>query len=327
MSAETNLLTRFRTWVAWGVAFAAVMYVAGSIWAGFGTVRDALVRFDWLVYVAVLALTLVNYSLRFWKWRYLTRRLGVRLPVNEDAILFASGLAMVLSPGKAGELLKPYLVRERTGIAMARTIPALITERLTDGIAALVLAAISVSTYAGEHAGWVYGTIAAVAVGLGVLSYEPASRAILHLLRRLPGLARVGAKLEEMYGAMRVCVAPVPLLVTLLVSMVAWGAECVGYKLVIAGFGFDASLDLSTFLYAFATAAGGLMPGGLGVADAILVGLPPQFVPGLDEGTALASALLIRIATLWFGVVIGAAALVLAAKLLDHPLEAPPAAG
>lgn len=321
---EGSLLVRFRTWLAWAIALAAVLYVAGSTWAGFDKVSAALVRYSWPTYLLVLALTLVNYGLRFWKWHYLTRRLGVRLPANESAIIFASGLAMVISPGKAGELLKPYLVRERTGIPMTRTIPALITERLTDGIAALVLAAISVSTYAGEHAAWVYGTIGVVAVGLGILSHGPTSLAILHLLRRLPGLSRLGARLEELYEAMRVCVAPGPLLLTLGASMVAWGAECVGYKVVFAGFGHDASLDLSTFLYAFATAAGGLMPGGLGVADSILVGLPPRFVPGLDEGTAVASALLIRVATLWFGVLIGAVALVLATRLLDHPLDAPP---
>jgi hypothetical protein len=42
---------------------------------------------------------------------------------------------MVLSPGKVGELLKPYLLSERTGVPMTQTIPALVTERLTDGIA------------------------------------------------------------------------------------------------------------------------------------------------------------------------------------------------
>ncbi len=321
---EGSLIRRFRRWLAWAIALAAVLYVAVSVWAGFDTVGAALRHYSWPSYLIVLALTLVNYGLRFWKWHYLTRRLGVRLPPNESAIIFASGLAMVISPGKAGELLKPYLVRERTGIPMTRTIPALITERLTDGIAALILAAISVSTYAGEHAMWVYGTIVVIALGLGVLAHGATSLAILRLLRRLPGLGKLGARLEEMYGAMRLCLAPVPLLFTLTASMVAWGAECVGYKVVFAGFGFDASLDLSTFLYAFATAAGGLMPGGLGVADSILVGLPPQFVPGLDVGTAVASALLIRVATLWFGVLIGAVALVFATRLLDHPIDAPP---
>jgi uncharacterized protein (TIRG00374 family) len=157
-----------------------------------------------------------------------------------------------------------------------------------------------------------------VVLGLGVLSHRGLSLAILHALRRLPGVHRVGEKLEEMYVAMRTCVAPVPLVVTVLVSMVAWGAECVGYLLVFRGFGVDASLDVSTFLYAFATVAGGAMPGGLGVADGALVGGAMQLLPGLDKAVAVAAALLIRVATLWFGVVVGAFALLRVGSLLEE---------
>lgn len=316
--APSNLLVRFRTWLAWGIAIAALLYVGGSLYAGIGEVGDALGGFQWALYVPVLVLTAVNYGLRFWKWHYLTRRLGVRIPLGDNLVIFISGLAMVISPGKAGELLKPWLVRARTGMPMAQTIPALVTERLTDGIACLALAAVSVSTYAGDRASYVFVPIAVVVVGLGVLMHEGLSIAILRVLERLPLLSTVGHKLEEMYRAMRTCVAPVPLALTVLASLIAWFAECVGYMLIFRGFGVDASLDVSTFLYAFATVAGGAMPGGLGVADGALVGGAMQLVPGVTNATAVAAALLIRVATLWFGVVIGALALLKAAKLLER---------
>lgn len=318
-AAPRNLLVRFRVWLAWGIAIAALLYVAGSLYAGIGQVGSALSGFRWSLYVPVLGLTLLNYGLRFWKWHYLVGRLGARLRLGDNLVIFASGLAMVISPGKAGELLKPWLVRARAGVPMAQTIPALVTERLTDGIACLALAAVSVSTYAGDRAAYVFVPIALVVAGLGVLSHKGLSLAILGVLRRLPVVHKVGDKLEEMYLAMRTCVAPVPLLLTVAASLVAWGGECVGYMLVFRGFGIDASLEVSTFLYAFATVAGGAMPGGLGVADGALVGGAMELVPGVTEAIAVASALLIRVATLWFGVVIGAVALLRAATLLEGP--------
>lgn len=330
MSSEAttpSVFVRFRAWVGWGIAIVVVLYVAGAVWAGYKEVGAALASFRWGLYVPVLLLTLVNYGLRYWKWDYLLRRLGVHLPHRENLLIFVSGLAMVISPGKAGELLKPYLVRERTGVNMTHTIPALVTERLTDGIAALALAAISVGTYAGDAAVYVFGPIVGVVIGLGVLSHEGASLVVLRVFQRLPGLGRVGARLEEMYKAMRVCVAPASLFLTVSTSLVAWGAECVGYLLVFKGFGVDVTLELSTFLYAFATVAGGLMPGGLGVADGALVGGAMRFVPGLDQPTAVASALLVRVATLWFGVLLGAFALPAAARLIQTPAvprEVPP---
>jgi uncharacterized protein (TIRG00374 family) len=317
-----NLLVRFRRWLAWGIAIAALLYVAGSVYAGFGSVGGALVRFRWPLYVPVLLLTLLNYSLRFWKWQYLTGRLGVRVPLRDNVAFFAAGLAMVISPGKAGEVLKPWLVRVRTGVPMVTTIPALVTERLTDGMACLALAAISVSTYAGDRAWYVWGPIVVIVAGLGVLSHRGLSLWILHVLARVPGMSAISTKLEEMYLAMRTCVAPLPLVLTVCASLVAWGGECLGYLLVFKGFGIDVSLELATFLYAFATVAGGAMPGGLGVADGALVGGAVHLVPGLDDGTAVAAALLIRVATLWFGVVIGAFALIRVGSLVERPAQA-----
>ncbi|MES2638829.1 MAG: lysylphosphatidylglycerol synthase transmembrane domain-containing protein [Myxococcota bacterium] len=321
-----NLIVRFRVWLAWGIALAALLYVAGSLYAGIEEVGTALATFRWVLFLPVLGLTLVNYGLRFWKWHYLVGRVGARIGLADNAVIFASGFAMVISPGRAAELLKPWLVRARTGIPMAQTIPALVTERLTDGIACLALAAIGVSTYAGDRAVYVFVPIALVVGGLAVLSHKGLSLAILGVLRRLPLIHKIGDKLEEMYLAMRTCVAPVPLLLTVLASLVAWGAECVGYMLVFRGFGIDASLDVSTFLYAFATVAGGAMPGGLGVADGALVGGAMELVPGVTEAIAVASALLIRVATLWFGVVIGAFALLRATVLLEPSAPGQPKA-
>jgi uncharacterized protein (TIRG00374 family) len=313
----TDLLRRFRGWLAGGIAFAAVVYVAATVWVGVRDVGDALAGFRWSMFLPVLVLTLLNYALRFWKWHYLLGRLGVRIPWRENAWLFLAGLAMAISPGKAGELLKPYLVRARTGAPMAQTIPALVTERLTDGIACLTLAGVSVGTFASDRAVYVWGPILTVAVAVGVLMHRGLSMAILGVLSRLPGVSRVGDKLTEMYVAMRTCVAPVPLVVTVLASLVAWWGECVGYWLVFDGFGVDASLDACTFLYAFATVAGGAMPGGLGVADGALVGGAMEMLH-VEQPVAVASALLVRVATLWLGVVMGAFALLRVGSLLDR---------
>ncbi len=319
MAEGADLVLRSRRWIAWGVAVAAVLYVVGSVVAGVTSVGDALAGFQWRWYVPVLLLTIVNYGLRGWKWGYLLHRLGVHVPWRDNLLIFVSGLAMVISPGKAGELLKPYLVRASTGAPMARTIPALVTERLTDGIAALALAAIGVSRYAGDRAVYVYVPIVLTVLGLLVLSHERLSLAILHGMGRLPLVDRISGKLIEMYQSMRICVAPVPLFVTVAVSLVAWGAECIGYQLVFIGFGRDAPLGAATFLYAFATIAGGAMPGGLGVADGALVVGAVQLFPGCGQGEALAASLLIRVATLWFGVILGAFALLRVGRLLTGP--------
>ncbi len=323
---RADLVVRFRRWLFWGLAVAVALYLGASIYSGIGEMGEALSQFAWWLMPPVLLLVLVNYGMRFVKWHYFLGRLDIEVGFWDNLLIFGAGLAMVISPGKAGELLKPYLVRVRTGANMATSIPALVAERLTDAIAMLILAALSVATYAGDKVHYVAIPSVMIAVGLVVLANQRLSMWMLSLLVRLPVLGRMGKKLEEMYVALRRCLAPGPLVATVLLSVLAWWAECVAYWLIFRGFGVLASLDVCTFLYAFATIAGGAMPGGIGVADGALGGGALHLVPGITQAQAVASALLIRLTTLWFGVGLGALALMKAGALLEQAAPASPAA-
>jgi uncharacterized protein (TIRG00374 family) len=299
------------------IAIGALLYLGGAVMADLDRVGGALESFQWWILLPVCGLTLLNYALRFVKWHYLLRRLNVDMPLKEDAWNFTAGLAMVISPGKAGELLKPYVVRERTGVPMATTVPALVTERLTDGIAMLILAGISVGSYAADKIHYLTIPAVIIVIGLAVLAHEGLSLAAVRLLGRLPGLGNLSEKLTEMLVSLRSCVAPVPLVFTIVLSIIAWGAECWGYQLVFQGLGYpEVGLDVCVFLYAFATVAGGAMPGGLGVADGVLAGGATTIIQGITQPVSVAAAILIRICTLWIGVAIGAVALFRVSSML-----------
>ncbi len=304
--APRAAIDKYRGAVAITVAVAALGYLAYAVWSGFSETASELVAFAWPLYVPILGLTLVNYGLRYAKWAWLLRRLGVQMPWRANVAGFIAGLAMVISPGKAGELVKPWLVREVTGTPMARTIPALVAERLTDGIAVVVLAGFGVATYRPESVPLIVGTLAALALGLLVFSIDPLAEAVFRGMERPAPLRGLVAKLRESHGAMRTCLGPFPLVVTLVLSMLAWYAECVGYWLVFRGLDVPADLGVSTFLYAFATVFGAPSPGGMGMADIALVEGAERLIPAITEPQALAAALLVRVATLWFGVLLGA---------------------
>ena len=131
---KNDLQTRFIRWFIIAVAGGTILYVGGSIWVGFEEMGEELQNFQWIYFLYALLLTLLNYGLRFVKWHYYIRRLNVDIPVVDNAWNFVAGLSMAISPGKAGEVLKSYVIRERNGTPMAQTIPAVITERLTDAL-------------------------------------------------------------------------------------------------------------------------------------------------------------------------------------------------
>lgn len=318
--ANAGLVDRFVRWFIGAAVIGALLYLGASIYAGFDDMKSAFARFEWAWLPVLVALTLTNYGLRFAKWHYLLRRLNVDMPFVEDLWNFLSGLAMVISPGKAGELLKPYVVRARTGATMMTTIPALVGERLTDGIAMLMLAGVGVTTYAADQTVYIIALLAVIAGGLAVLANKTVSLFIIKMLGNLPVVGRVAPRLEEMYTAMRVCLAPVPFLFTVVLSVVAWFAECVAYWLVLRGLNIDATLDVSTFIYASATVIGSPSPGGLGMADGALAFFATTLV-GASQSDAVASALIARVVTLWLGVGIGAVALVQVSRMLGGHID------
>lgn len=318
MEEPQDLMGRFVRWALWAIGIGVLLYLGGSVAAGLSRVGDALASFRWSLMAPILGLTLVNYGLRWVKWRYYLSKLDVHMPLWEDLIVYVAGLAMVISPGKAGELLKPYVVSRRTGVNMTTTVPALVAERLTDGVAMLALAALSVGRYASDRVHWIAIPSVVLALGMVVLASEPLSMGLVDLTERVPGARRVSGRLRELLVAMRVCMSPGALLWTTALSMVAWFAECIGYWLVWRGLGAPGSLEAATFLYAFATVAGGAMPGGLGVADGALAAGAITLL-GHSEGDAMAGSILVRLATLWFGVLLGAGALFIVERLLRRP--------
>ena len=304
-----DALDKFRRWMSIAVAIAVLGWLGYAVFRGFTETANELGNFQWWIYVPVLLLTLVNYGLRFVKWHYLLGRIDITIQVVPNLWVFIAGLAMVISPFKAGELVKPYLVRVIAGAPMTKTVPVLVAERLTDGLAVIILAAIGVGYYYSEGTTLIFGTLAALLVGWVLFSIKPVALRLIQLLGQLPGIAGVASRLEEAYLATRSCLAPVPFALMLVVSLVAWWAECVGYWLVFKGMSVETTLSISTFLYAFATVFGAPSPGGMGMADLALAEGALNLIPGLTPGQAIASSLLVRIATLWLGVVMGAYAL------------------
>ena len=300
----------------------------------------ALADFDWRLLPLVLGLSLCNYALRFVKWQFYLRLLGVTTLSRRDSLLiFIAGFTMVMTPGKVGELLKAYLVRARTGAALARTAPIIAAERVTDGCAMLALAGIGLAAY--RH-GWPILVASAVLAG-GAVALVQREALMLGLLNRLErtrlGRGR-GDALRQMYVSTRQLFRLRPFVLALSLGMLSWFGECVALCVVLLGLGlpFSASLLLaSTFVFATSAWIGGLsmLPGGLGAAEASVAGLLLLTVrdPLMTAALAGTATLIIRSATLWFGVLLGVVALSrvtgwsLADPLLDRPPTAEPLTG
>lgn len=282
------------------------------VWSDARKLGDAAATFDLRMLAPILGLSLVGYAVRWVKWEIYLARLDVRLARTESVLCFLAGMVMSITPGKVGEVLKSFLIRESRGVSVARTAPIVVAERTTDLIALLCLA-----TWGASSLG--YGAPVLIAGGLLVavlvtlLSWPTAGLLAVRAVARVKLVSGLAPRLDDARVSMNQLMGPRLLFGTSALSLLAWGAEALGTWLVLAAFpGTHASLGDATFVYAFATLAGALsmLPGGvLATEGSMIVLLTSVLAVVPSEPVAAAATLLVRFTTLWLGVLMGAVAL------------------
>ena len=105
-----------------------------------GSSWRALAAFDHEYTAAVVGLVLINLAIRFMRWQFLLRKIGVRIPTRASLGIFLATLSLIITPLYIGELLKPYLIKKRFGAQMRRTVAVVAMERYLDALALVALA-------------------------------------------------------------------------------------------------------------------------------------------------------------------------------------------
>ena len=284
-------------------------------------------RFDFALLVPILALSLLNYSLRFVRWEIYLRALGARLPLGRSGAVFLTGFLLSVTPGKAGELGKAWLVRELGGGPALRVAPAVLAERVTDLLGVAALLAVGALPFPGGR-WWAAMGLAAVVLGVAVFTWERWAAWLFGRLALLPFVGTRAGALASLYQGLRSLLSPRLLAMGLLVSTLAWGAEGAGFVVAVRAYAPRTAFLAGLFDYEASTVLGSasMLPGGLGAADGTLTAL--LRAQGLDTARAASVTFVIRGATLWFAVLLGLLALPAVAHwLAQRPSRRPEAAG
>jgi uncharacterized membrane protein YbhN (UPF0104 family) len=254
----------------------------------------AMGRLGWGGAASVAALSLASFMFRFQRWNMYVRRLGHRVPWAHHLLIYFSGFAFTLSPGKAGEAVRSMYLREY-GVSYAESLAAFFVERMLDVLAMGLLAALVLADHPTYRA-LIVGIVALVTCIIiavsraqfpGYLDSIAAKRAG-RTARLFSGAAKLLRSTSRLFHVW-------PLIYGIVLGMVAWGALGIG-------------------VYATAVLAGNaaiFLPGGLGGTEIVLIALLRE--SGASLQSAVIAALLCILSSLWFGVLVG----VLAAWLTE----------
>ena len=251
-------------------------------------------------FAAALGLAMINYALRYLRWLMYLRALGIRVPLTVSLSVFTAGLALSITPGKAGELLKSVWLSRRAGVPVSTSAPAVVMERLTDVVSVGLLGLVGVALLPTTMALAVAGILVAVMIA----SVLAASR-FGTLVLRLPVLRRWREPLENSQEGLRKLMTPPMVAAAVILGALAWAAEGLALWIIVAGMGEQISALIAIPISAAAALVGAItaLPGGLVGFEGSMVALLRQ--SGLGAPEAALATLLTRLATLWFAVLIG----------------------
>lgn len=304
-----------------GLLLGIVVMVGLTLLGDVRQVGELLQAFDWRIFPLAVFFTLFNYTLRFIKWQYYLHQVGVRgFSWRRSLQIFVAGFPLAVTPGKVGEVFKGIWLEQQTGLPVARGVSLIVAERVSDGLAVLMLSVLGVIAHPQY---WPAFSIILVILVAGIIisQIRPLALGVLRLLERLPLVGRMVPALREFYEGSFILFRPQAALLGVGLGTISWFGEGVGFYFILTGLGMPTTLETfsnAVFILAFSTVVGAVsaLPGGLGASEASIAGML-VLIGGALPATASAATVIIRLATLWFGVTLGLITWAFSPRLLN----------
>jgi glycosyltransferase 2 family protein len=345
-------MRKYRKQIIIGLAIALAIYIILLIFLDSGKqfdedVLDAIMDFPiWLV--LILCLTQISAGIfRFFEWHYYLGVIDARdkISLKDSVIIFVASFTMVVSPGKAAEALKSVLLKMKTDVPVAVSVPIVLAERIVDGLAVVVTLTVALLIASTDLQldnlpaplttqviqGIVFMSAALIAGGLIVVQIAPLAYFCLDIVNRILVFKRLHQPLIDFYESSREIFKLKHIIPTTLMGIGVYLSSTGTFLLILWGFDLHISWTLFfqvLFIVGVASAIGALsfVPNGAGVTEvsnlAMLTAIIGPSNPELTASVAAAAALMQGFFHKWFRVVVGmAVAFVYRERLFTSELD------
>ncbi len=281
-----------------------VVYLALALWGNVDMVISTFKSFKWKFFPIILAIIYLTYILKFIKWNFYLHLSNIEIKTSDSFQIFMATLTMSVTPGKIGELIKPYMVRDIVGTPTSRTIPIVFAERVTEFLALIFLVILGIDAL---NSGIVISVISFLIflILLITILNKNISNWLITRLSNIVFFQKYINPIKTSLNQSRIILSLKPFLLMFILSVVIWIVEGFAFYLVLTNFDINILFVESLFTYLFSLFIGAIsfLPAGLGITDGSIAIVLANY--GVNKEIAVSSALIIRIATLWFALLVG----------------------
>jgi uncharacterized protein (TIRG00374 family) len=303
-----KMVRRVRYFITLGFGMSLAVFVAIALFGGIYRVFDIFITSKLYIYAIAFVAVFAGYMVRFQKWNYLLKKLGIHVRLKENMITYLSLYSMNITPGRIGRVISAYTVSRITGVKTSKIVPAVMMDIFTDFVGFAIFALIFGVLF---HRFIVYILTADIVLLLPFLfiTHDWFYKRIKKFLKRFKkngyfGLFSVYG--DEYFSAQSSLNTLRTYIVSLAITLPADFLSACALFITLYSLGVTAPFSGTMFVYAssylFGMVSG--LPGGIGVNDASLVAMIGG-VFGLNSIVSSAATIMTRVATLWFGVAVG----------------------
>jgi uncharacterized protein (TIRG00374 family) len=275
------------------------------LFGGISKVIGILLSINLYMYSLAFVFVFASYLLRFCKWHYYLKKLKITLPIRKSLPIYLSLYSMTITPGQVGRVIGAYTLNRVTKKGFMKVAPIITMDLFSDFIGFSILILVTSVIF---NKFIIY---AFVFVGLLSITFlfllHPKLYKVLERVKYLKGvMKRFSPEISSYYNSQRLFHEPKIYLFSLLATTPADILNSMGLYFSLLAIGVKAKIGESIFIFASSQIFGmvSTIPGGTGVSDATIVGMLASFY-GINLAQSSAVAILTRIATLWFSVIIG----------------------
>jgi len=302
LTLSSKLIRQLVLWLAIAMAVYGIVLAAME---DIGKMTASLAALGVAGWLAVIGLSSLNILLRFVRWQNYLTALGQRIPTIRSLQYFCAGFAFTITPAKAGEAVRSLYLKD-DGVTYTNSLAALFVERLTDLLAVVLMALAAAWSF--EDYRWLVWLAGGITLAILPLIHSAWLREMLSKLGDRLEQNKLGKVIHNIVAMMNSSAALLrsgPLYGGMLLSLIACFSVCLMMYVTLSLLGAEVSMGLAIGIYATGILVGALsfLPGGIGSAEAVMIGL--LVLAGVDLTTATAATLICRVAALWYSIALG----------------------
>ena len=263
----------------------------------------------------ILSLELISLMLRSYRQKKFLESSGIKLSFLANFKICLIGMAMLVTPGGAGMLIKSHFLKKKFGLSISKTAPTVFAERYHDFLALTTILIFSlIFTFTIEAA--ISGVIAFVLLIIVYIIFTNNKwlKKIEEKIRKIKFFKNSFPANLEITNSVNSLKTRNSMISGWLISTILWSIDAIAIYFGFVAFNLEIGIFEAVQIFFTALMYGTIsfLPAGIGVTEGVFIGL--LLSNNLELSIATSLILFIRITTIWFYTLLGFIALKLTIK-------------